>query len=167
MIHHISLSALDPRTVAQALGEVFLAPVLPAPPPFPDGSFVVPLLDDQGTFLEIVPHGTVLRAGEGSESACWIPSVEGTFNPNHAFISTQRSVEDLIAIGESRGWRTVLCSRGDFDLVEMWIENRQMMELVTQAQLQAYRAFVRSVAAGLPCVPPGTVVALPAATTTK
>ena len=163
MIHHISFSALDPRTVAQALGEVFLAPALPAPPPFPDGSFVVPLMDEQGTFLEIVPHGTVLRAGEGGEPAGWTSSVEGTFNPNHAFISTRRSVEELVALGESRGWRTVLCDRGAFRLVEMWIENRQMLELVTQTQLQAYLGVVRAVAAALPLVPPGTVEALPAA----
>ncbi|HJV90665.1 MAG TPA: hypothetical protein VJ623_10200 [Holophagaceae bacterium] len=162
MIHHISFSALDPRHVAQVMGQLFGTPILPAPPAFPEGSYFVPMMDDHGSYLEILPHGTVLRAGEseGAQGA-WVRAVEGTFNPNHALISTHRSVEELLALGANQGWRTLVADRGPFRLVEMWIENRQMMEFVTQDQLRVYRAFVQAVATSLPRVPPGTLVPPP------
>ncbi|HJV22533.1 MAG TPA: hypothetical protein VJ570_07545 [Holophagaceae bacterium] len=162
MIHHISFSALDPHHVAQVMGQLFGAPVIPAPPAFPQGSYFVPMLDDHGSNLEIVPHGTVLRAGEAEGvQGAWVPAVEGTFNPNHALISTHRSVEELLDLGTRQGWRTLVADRGPFQLVEMWIENRQMMEFVTQDQLRVYRAFMQAVANSLPRVPPGTLVPRP------
>jgi len=166
MIHHLSFSALDPRLVARTLGQIFHGPVMFAPAGLPEGSFLVPLMDEAGTFLEVVPHGTVLRAGEGSEgSVTWVPATEGTFNPNHALLSTRLTEAELCALGKARGWRTQPGRRGPFQLVEMWVENRQLLEFVTPAHLRTYRGFVRATMAALPPVPPGTVIALPEAPT--
>ncbi len=50
------------------------------------------------------------------------------------------SVDEIKAIGNREGWRTLVCNRdnGLFQLVELWIEDRFMLEVMTPEQTARY-----------------------------
>jgi hypothetical protein len=58
----------------------------------------------------------------------------------HATVSLDRTVEEIKGIAAAQGWRAVQLSRGPFDVVEFWIENHVMLELMTPDMEAAYRA---------------------------
>jgi hypothetical protein len=43
-----------------------------------------------------------------------------------------------VAIAEREGWRAIELSRGAFRVIEFWIENRVMLELLTEDMAQEY-----------------------------
>ncbi|MFN7928420.1 MAG: hypothetical protein U0Y68_10820 [Blastocatellia bacterium] len=44
----------------------------------------------------------------------------------------------MLQIGEREGWLTRICDRGPFDLIECWIENRQLLEFATPEMTAKY-----------------------------
>ena len=50
------------------------------------------------------------------------------------------SIEEVKAIGAREGWRTLVCNRGEglFQLVELWIEDQFMLEVMTPEQTARY-----------------------------
>jgi hypothetical protein len=49
----------------------------------------------------------------------------------------------VLAVGERAGWRAVRCTRGHnfFDVIELWVENRTMLEMLTAEMRAQYLAF--------------------------
>lgn len=153
MINHISIAAESPEKVATVLAELWGGMVIPFPPA--PGSFMALANDGKGTGVEITPAGTVLVPGEG------MPPEEGfdintrtedyeakfvrTDSParyvaTHLNISTELSIEQIKAIGAREGWRTLVCNRGEglFSLVELWVEDTFMLEVMTPEQTARY-----------------------------
>lgn len=153
MINHISIGVNDPEKVAAVLAEIWDGIVFPFPPAA--NSFIVLANDGRGTGIEITPINTVIVPGEG------LPPDEGfsietsterheakfvssgfapQYVPTHININTRLSVEDLKAIGNREGWRVLVCNRGGglFQLVELWIEDRFMLEVMTPEQTARY-----------------------------
>jgi hypothetical protein len=61
------------------------------------------------------------------------------YTPVHAAISVPISLEEIERIGTREGWRVFPCNRdGLFDVVEFWVENRLMLELLTPAIAPTY-----------------------------
>ncbi|MDF5713643.1 MAG: hypothetical protein PUP93_07070 [Rhizonema sp. NSF051] len=57
----------------------------------------------------------------------------------HAAISVALSIEEIERIGAREEWRVLPCSRdGAFDVVEFWIENHLMLELLTPEMTAKY-----------------------------
>jgi hypothetical protein len=58
----------------------------------------------------------------------------------HLNINTHLSIDQIREIGKREGWRTLVCNRGEglFQLVEMWIENTFMLEVMTPEQTARY-----------------------------
>lgn len=135
------------------LAELWDGIVLPFPPS-PD-SFIVLANDGKGSVVEVTPIDVVLEPGTG------LPDDEGfstetltdengaqfvrtDFRPQHVSthlnISTRMSIDEIKAIGEREGWRTLVCNRdrGLFQLVELWIEDRFMLEVMTPEQTPRY-----------------------------
>ena len=144
MIHHISIAARNPEHVANVLAEILDGKALPFPP-FPGAYIVIPD-DEYGTAIEVGPLGFELIPGEGEEG------VQATFNePSSAFTATHAAIS--VSISEARikeiaareGWRAVTCARDDaFDLVELWIENRLLIELLPPEMAARYLSFANS-----------------------
>lgn len=153
MINHISIAANEPEKVAAVLAELWGGIVIPFPPA--PGSFMALANDGKGTGVEITPAGTVLVPGEG------MPPEEGfdvstktedyeakfvrTDSParyvaTHLNISSPLNIEQIKAIGAREGWRTLVCNRGEglFSLVELWIEDTFMLEVMTPEQTARY-----------------------------
>lgn len=140
MIHHISLDAKNPKHVATVLAEILGGQIVPAPPNFRPDSWFVLSHDQHGTMVEVLPLGTEM----------WPDDVEAGFHagnsapyvPAHAYISVQVGVETLQQIGEREGWTVRVCDRGPFDLVELWIENRQLIEFAPPEMSAKYLALM-------------------------
>ena len=151
MINHISIAVHEPERVANVLAEFWDGIVFPFPPA-PDSFFVL-ANDGKGTGVEITPYDTVLVPGEGLPPEDDVTAategyearfVASDFAPKyvatHLNISTHLSIEEIKAIANREGWRVLVCNRGEglFQLVEVWIEDRLMLEVMTPEQTARY-----------------------------
>jgi hypothetical protein len=138
MIHHISISAKDPERVARVIAELWQAVALPFPP-FP-GSYIVILNDGHGTAIEVAPLGLELKPGvDDQEVQPWMNERFSPYTATHAAISVQISEEQIREIAAREGWRVGTFDRGPaFRLIEFWIEDRFMLELLPPAMAQRY-----------------------------
>jgi len=151
MINHISIAVNDPERVASVLAEIWDGMVFPFPPA-PD-SFLVIANDGRGTAVEITPAGTVLVPGEGlpdendpdvATEEFEAQFVQSEFKPTyvatHLNISTKKSIDEIREIAKREGWRVLVCNRGEglFQLIEVWVENTFMLEVMTPEQTARY-----------------------------
>jgi len=153
MFHHISIGAENPFRVAKVIAELtggkfFEFPVAP-------GAYMVTFQDQYGSGIEVMPQDTIWFPGE----------VEAEAKPGeplprlgsvHAALSVSVSRETIEAIGNREGWLVRWCDRGPFQVIELWIENHFMLELLTAdmtanyihfMQPEVYSAFLAEVAA--------------------
>ncbi len=151
MINHISIAVNDPEKVANVLAELWDGMVFPFPPA--PGSFFVVANDGRGSAVEITPAGTVLVPGEGlpDENDLDVATeeyearfVQSELRPRyvatHLNINTQKNIDEIRDIAKREGWRVLVCNRGEglFQLVEVWVENRFMLEVMTPEQTARY-----------------------------
>jgi len=166
MLNHISIAVNEPKRVAGILAELWGGMVIPFPPA--PGSYIVLANDGKGSGVEVTPAGTVLVPGEGlppeddlnaATAEYEAKFVKSEFVPQyvatHLNISTELGIDEIRAIGKREGWRTFVANRdgGLFQLVELWIEDNFMLEVMTPAQTARYReitspAFIAKAFAG-------------------
>lgn len=143
MIHHISLSVENPQHVAQVLAEVLNGQAYPF---FPNpGSYMVFPLDEYGTGIEVYPLKTQLKPGEGESQCQFVEAASASgFTATHAAVSVASTQEKIEEIGRREGWRVVRCNRDSFfDVMEFWLENKIMIELLTPEMSAQYIAVTR------------------------
>jgi hypothetical protein len=129
MIHHISIPAQDPLHVAEVLAGIWNGRVLPFPPH--PGCYMAFACDEHATAVEVYPLGTEVVPGEGKEGAGFQTNASPShFTATHTAISVEISQEQIEQIGAREGWRVVRCNRGYFDVIEFWVENRLLLELL-------------------------------------
>jgi hypothetical protein len=139
MIHHLSIPATDTRHVAEVLVELF-GGVLTGFGPYRD-SWIAWTGDEHGTAIEVYPVGTEMYPPSGHGQAQFRHNPAATaFAATHATVSVDRSEADILALAEREGWRALRLPRGPFDVIEFWIENSTMLELMTPEMTAAYRA---------------------------
>ncbi len=153
MINHISIGVNNTKKVANFLAEIWGGYAMPFPPA-PD-SWIVLADDGKGTAVEITPNNVVLEPGDGlpadDEYDINYPTgdfeakfVETDENPNyvsvHLNINTSLSEAEVKAMAAREGWRCFKANRdsGSFQLIEIWIENRFMIEVMTPEMTQIY-----------------------------
>ena len=177
MINHISIAVNEPERIANFIAEIWDGMVFPFPPA-PDSFFVI-ANDGKGTAVELMPAGTVIIPGEGlpSEDDLSGPTeefeakfVKSDFVPRyvatHLNISTKKTIEQIRELADREGWRVLVCNRGEglFQLVEVWVENTFMLEVMTQEQTARYveitnpEFIAAAFAEHLPTPPVGAVV---------
>jgi hypothetical protein len=71
-----------------------------------------------------------------------IGEAAGRHGPFHAAIATQLSVEEVKAIGARYGADTKVLSRGPFHVIEYWVEDSFMFEVLPPEFQQEYLANV-------------------------
>lgn len=148
MIHHVSISARDPKHVADVLAELMEGKAYPFPGGIAD-SFMAVTGDDHGTMIEVYPETVTLEPGTGdSQVVCGtVPKAE--YAPFHVLLSVTADRDTVQKIGEREGWRTRLFGRGApgrepfFHVIEFWIENRLMIEVATLDMVADYTNLVR------------------------
>ncbi len=155
MINHISIGANNPEKVANVLAELWNGYAYPFPPS--PRSFVVFADDNRGTLVEVTPINTVIVPGEGLPSdenfSIKTPTgeheakfVSSDYSPKfvatHLNINTNLSYAEIKAIADREGWRCFTANRenGLFQLIELWIEDRFLLEVNTPEMTAMYVA---------------------------
>lgn len=138
MIHHFSITARAPGHVAAVLAEVLGGRSFPFPA-FA-GSHIAIADDALGTAIEVYPLGTELVPGGRNDPVHGVTNAQpAIFSGSHAALSVGLGEEDIRALGQREGWRTMTCMRKDFQVVEFWIKNRILIELLTPQMTDDYR----------------------------
>jgi hypothetical protein len=138
-IHHYSIPVQDTKHVAEVLCELFEGAITPFGPY--QNSYIVWFGDQYGSGIELYPAGTEMipDAGDGQANFRHNASASG-FTATHAAISIDRSREEILKFASDNGWRALELSRGTFNVIEFWIENRVMIELLTPDMARDYLA---------------------------
>ncbi|HVC55236.1 MAG TPA: hypothetical protein VND95_04735 [Stellaceae bacterium] len=146
MIHHVSIPARDPRHVAEVLAEL-MGGTCHAFGPL-DGAFMATSGDAHGTMIEVYPEQATLDIPDSDEQVVFGKQAAPRSWPFHLLLSVPLSQPEIERIGAHEGWRTKLFGRGMpgqkpfFQVIEFWIENRLMVEVVTPAMAAEYEAFL-------------------------
>jgi hypothetical protein len=161
MIRHASLPAREPLRVARFLAKALDARAYPFPGPLPGAYLVLPG-DALGTELEIYPDTTHLLPGEGEAPVRYLAGAAMTGPLGvHLLLAVPRGQAELEALARREGWRTQLAARGApgqpavFRVLECWLENRFLLELVPPDLLADYEAAMQPAVVGavVPALP--------------
>ncbi len=163
MIAHVSIAARDPRRTALLLaslmgGETFAFPVVP-------GAWIAVARDGSGTAIEVYPESMAHHPGKGEvdptvhaqgpQTMPWEDQIfpdESQVRPSafHFAMSSPLTERQVLDVARADGLRAVRCDRaGVFALVEVWIDNVFMVEVLCGCEIDRYRSFMnpRTVAA--------------------
>jgi hypothetical protein len=131
MLFHMSIAAHDPQHVARVIAEFWGGEALSFPP-VSDNGWIVLANDARGTGLEVYPIDTVLREADGDADAYGEATGLAGFTATHAAIGSSLTQEQIFGIAAREGWSAKYRMRGGmFGVIEMWIEGRQMIEVLT------------------------------------
>jgi len=129
--------------------------------PFPPnpGSFFALQLDEHGSGVEVYPAGTELELG-GNIGASFVKKEARGYGPTHFALSVATDADKVEAIATRAGWQCFRCDRGPFHVIEVWVENESMVEILPPEFAREYLAFTRPdtvaaamAAAGIPATP--------------
>ena len=137
MIFHFSISADDPNQTATMFAELWRGQVFYFPM-VGKGSWIAHAGDDRRTTIEVYPRDLAFYPNESGEGHQRNEPVS-RHGPFHAAVGTPLSIEEVEEIGRRYGCHTILCNRGPFRVIEFWVDNAQMVEMLTpemQAQYQ-------------------------------
>lgn len=133
---HISISAERPERVANFLSTVMGGQAFPFPP-FPDSWIAFTEVDD-GSAIEVYPLTHALLPGQHQIDCRVGAQVSGpTFV--HAAIKSSMEASQIVRVASDEGWLARTCHRGPFDCVEVWLENRLLVEVLDPQMSQDYR----------------------------
>ncbi len=142
MLFHISIPADDPARVAAVIAELWGGESFPFPP-FP-GAFTAMAGDANATSIEVYPRDLTLYPAEGLNDV----EARKTKTPPrhasyHAAIATALSEAEVKAIAQREGWFCKTLNRGGvFHVIEFWVENCFMLEVLTTEMQAEYTSRV-------------------------
>ena len=132
MIHHFSLPAREPARVAKVLAELIGGHAYRFPGPLPGAAMAVSG-DRHGTMIEIYPEQVVMAPGDGEAPVAY--RADASSRAHAAF--------------HAAGWRTRFFSRAApglppvFHVVEVWVENRFLLEVVPADLIEVYETYMQ------------------------
>jgi len=150
MIFHISIPAKDPQRVARAIAELWRGEAFPFLPMRGNGSWVAFAGDDRGSGIECYPRGarlspspedypTGFQVTMDADAAEETGSLAGRI-ATHAAVFSPLSQEEVMMLGQREGWLSRIAQRGRFHVVELWLENAVMLEVLPEPFKQEYLA---------------------------
>ena len=140
MIHHLSIAAREPKQAAGVLAELMGGTAVPFPPN--PGSFFALQLDDHGSGVEIYPAGTELEPN-GTTGGAFVKRPARGYGSTHFALSVATGAQKVEEIARRAGWDCFVCNRGPFHVIEVWVENNTMVEILPPDFAAEYLAFTR------------------------
>lgn len=129
MIHHLSIAAQQPQRVAEVFAELMGGPCIPFPPN--PGAFLAIAGDRNGTAVEVHPSRTLLKPNGAAGAEFLHSGQDPALSAVHFALSVDRSRAQIEEIAVREGWPCFVCDRGgDFGVVELWVENSFLVELL-------------------------------------
>lgn len=161
MIAHVSIPAQNPKHVAMLLGKIISGSVFKFP--VVEGTFIVVANDNSGTAIEVYPAGMCHHPGSGDAPSVPVVATIQTqpwedqiypetdyrsISSHHMALTSTLSEQEVIDLGKKFGFRAVPCDRaGVFKLVEIWIDNTYLVEVLSPHESQRYKDFMNPAAA--------------------
>ena len=148
MIHHVSIPARDPRHVAEVLAELMRGRCHPFGPL--EGAFMAASGDEHGSMIEVYPEQSTLEIPNDEKQVVFGNQAPPRAWPFHLLLSVPREREEIEEIGAREGWRTKLFGRGIpgrkpfFHVIEFWLENRLMVEVISREMAEEYLNFLKN-----------------------
>ncbi len=139
MLFHCSISAHDPARVAGAIAAIWRGEAHPFPPV--PGAWIALAGDDRGTAMEVYPFGTDMLPGDIHTAFSHNPAAP-EHSTSHQAIATRLTEPEVMAVAAEQGWRALHCDRGPFEVIEVWLENRILIEVLTADMQQQYLSFL-------------------------
>ncbi|MFV8817493.1 hypothetical protein [Haliea sp. E17] len=141
MLFHASIPAENCERVAQVLAEIWQGSYAPFPPC--PGGYIAMAGDDRGTEIEVFPWTCENHIGEVELDI--VPRTAGNgHSACHLAVATPLEEEDILAIASREGWTARVCDRGGcFHVIEVWLENRFLVEVLTAPMQAEYVAFLK------------------------
>ena len=160
MIAHFSIPSRNPQRTAELFGRLIDGAVMPFP--VVEGAWVAIAHDGSGVGVEVVPAATAHHMGQGEAGEAipgplvmpWETQIRPDGDPKapsgfHVAITSALSAEEIIALAHAENWRAVHCDRGGvFDLVEVWVDNRSLVEVMPPGGTRRYLDFYNPEVAG-------------------
>jgi hypothetical protein len=138
VIHHASIPARDTHGAATVLLELLGGGTLTRFGPFRD-SWIAWSGDEHGTAIEVYPGGTELFPPATDDQAQFRTNpAAGPWTATHLAVSVPHTEEEVLEIAGRAGWRALRLDRGGFDVIEVWVENHVMLEILTPAMAADY-----------------------------
>lgn len=137
MLFHASIPADDPALAAGVLANLTRGRSFPFPSV--PGGFVVFCGEGGGHLLEVYPSGAALKP---TRTGAVTEAVEpAELNEVHLALGVPLSRAEVEAVLTRAGWSGRVCDRGGvFQVIELWIDNRFLIELLTPEMQAAYTA---------------------------
>ena len=149
MIHHVSIPARDPRHVATVLAELMGGKCVPFGPL--EGAYMALSGDEHGSMIEVYPDRATLDIPDNDDQVVFGDNAAPPKTwPFHVLLSVPLEREQIERIGAREGWRAKTFGRGMqgqkpfFHVVEFWVENRLMIEVVSPPMAREYETFLTS-----------------------
>jgi len=141
MLFHTSIAAEDPSRVAAVIAELWVGKSFRCRE-YP-GACVAIAPDDRNTVIEVMPLDFEFVPGRGADGAQGhINAAPSRFSASHLAIATPRTEAQVHAIAAREGWIAKTCNRnGLFDVIEFWVEDGFMLEVMTPEMQAAYLSY--------------------------
>ena len=79
------------------------------------------------------------RDNFGTMIECWQLAADATTPASfHAALSVGYDDDTIMEISREAGWRCAVRQGGPFSVVEVWVENRTLLELLSPTQTEKY-----------------------------
>jgi hypothetical protein len=138
MLFHMSAAADDPRGAAELVAELWGGKAYPFPP-VGVGSWVAMAGDARNTTFEFYRRGTELQPAEGEVEGLVVEGEPRRYGASHAAVATPLSVDEVKAIAARYDAPAKVLVRGGlFGVIEVWIEGRLMIEVLTPEMQAQY-----------------------------
>jgi hypothetical protein len=154
MIHHVSIPAHDPKHVAEVLAELMCGKAGPFGPL--EGAFMAMSGGANGSMIEVYPEHATLDIPENDDQVVFGENRAPPHTwPFHVLLSVPRDREEIERIGARENWRAKTFGRGMqghkpfFHVIEFWLENCLMIEVVSPPMAREYEDFLTSAATSM------------------
>ena len=144
---HLSINASEPGRVASFLAAVLGGRAMPFPP-FPQ-CWIAFAAQDDGMAIEVYPNSYVLLEGEDHVEYD-VRERDNAATFVHAAIATRLPKQEIASLAHQEKWTARECDRGPFSCVEVWIENRLLIEVLDPG-INSITGLVWPYRIGLPC----------------
>jgi len=138
MIHHVSIEADNPMEVATVIAKL-MGGIAREGFPFKHSCSAFSG-DKYGTMVECWQRGKVVAIPKSGAGKFKINDA-GPLQKYHAFhtaLSVELDDNEIMKIAREAGWETSVRANGPFSVVEVWIENRLLLEVLSPTQTKNY-----------------------------
>lgn len=141
MILHASIVADEPRAAAEVLARLLGGRALPIGPG--EGTWTAIGPDPVGNTISVLGRGSEFhrRVGQHLDTLRGEPVRHSGF---HLLLDTELSEADVLSLAGERDCHAQRATHGAFEVIEFWIDDCQLIEVVTPALGRAYRQMVQS-----------------------